>query len=75
MTCQLLAVCFDANEPLRLARFWGGVLGWEMVDDTDNGIALLPNDDTGFRFRFHPTHEQKSGPSEQALPSDEHVSR
>ena len=33
MTSQLFALCFDANDPLRLARFWAGVLGWEMVDD------------------------------------------
>ena len=28
MTSQLLALCFDANDPLGLARFWAGVLGW-----------------------------------------------
>ena len=33
MTSQLIALCFDANDPLRLARFWSGVLGWEMADD------------------------------------------
>jgi predicted enzyme related to lactoylglutathione lyase len=60
MTCQLLAICFDANDPLRLACFWGGVLGWEMADDPD-GVTLLPSDDTGFRLRFLPTQEQKSG--------------
>jgi len=48
MTCDLFALCFDANDPLRLARFWGGVLGWEMTDDRrDDGVALLPSDDTG----------------------------
>ena len=61
MACHLLALCFDANDPLRLARFWAGVLGWEMVDDPDDGIALLPSDDTGFRIRFLPTQEQKAG--------------
>jgi predicted enzyme related to lactoylglutathione lyase len=61
MTCQLLVLCFDANEPLRLARFWAGVLGWEMVDDPRAGIALLPGDDTGFRIRFQPTRERKVG--------------
>ena len=40
MTSHLVALCFDANDPLRLARFWAGVLGWEMVDDPDDGIAL-----------------------------------
>jgi predicted enzyme related to lactoylglutathione lyase len=62
MTCQLLAICFDANDPLRLARFWAGVLGWEMADDDpQDGKALLPSDDTGFRIRFRPTQEQKAG--------------
>ena len=55
MTCQLFALCFDANDPRRLARFWAGVLGWEKGD----GFALLPNDDTGFRLRFLPTSEPK----------------
>lgn len=58
MTCDLLALCFDANDPLRLARFWGGVLGWEITDD---GVALLPNDDTGFGIRFLATRDDKAG--------------
>ncbi len=61
MTSHLVALCFDANDPLRLARFWAGVLGWEMADDPHDGIALLPSDDTGFRIRFLPTQEQKAG--------------
>ena len=61
MTSQLFALCFDANDPLRLARFWAGVLGWEMADDPHDGIALLPSDDTGFRIRFLLTQEQKVG--------------
>jgi hypothetical protein len=32
---------------MRLARFWAGVLGWEMAD-SQKGIALVPDDDTGF---------------------------
>jgi hypothetical protein len=61
MACQLVAVCFDANDPLRLARFWAGVLGWQLTDDPREGIALLPCDDTGFRIRFLPTQEPKAG--------------
>ena len=67
MTCQLVAIRFDANDPPRLARFWGAVLGWEMADDPRDGITLLPNDDTGFRFRFLPTQRQKSGPNQRHL--------
>ena len=61
MNSQLVALCFDANEPLRLARFWAGLLGWEMVDDARDGIALLPSDDTGFQIRLLSTQEQKTG--------------
>jgi predicted enzyme related to lactoylglutathione lyase len=61
MTSHLIAVCFDANDPLRLARFWAGVLRWEMVDLPDDGIALLPSDDTEFQIRFLPTQEPKAG--------------
>ncbi len=61
MTSHLLALCFDANDPLRLARFWAGVLGWEMADDPHYGIALLSSDDTGFRIRFLSAQEQKAG--------------
>jgi catechol 2,3-dioxygenase-like lactoylglutathione lyase family enzyme len=60
MTCALVALCFDANDPRRLGRFWAGVLGRELVDDPHDGIALLPDDDTGFRIRFVPTQERKT---------------
>ncbi|WP_049563964.1 VOC family protein [Nonomuraea sp. SBT364] len=61
MTSQFVALCFDANDPLTLARFWAGVLGWERADDPHEGIALLPDDDTGFRIRFLPSREKKTG--------------
>ncbi|PZR81909.1 MAG: bleomycin resistance protein, partial [Candidatus Aeolococcus gillhamiae] len=52
MTSDLFALCIDANDPLRLARFWAGVLDWEMAGDRpDDGVALVPGDDTGFRIR------------------------
>jgi predicted enzyme related to lactoylglutathione lyase len=62
MTCHLVALGIDALDPLHVARFWAGVLGWEMADDRD-GIALLPRDDTGFRIRFLPTQQEKAGPN------------
>src|SRR4051794_8943836 len=61
MSSHLVALSLDANDPLRLARFWAGVLGWEMADESHDGIALLPSDDTGFQIRFSPTQEQKAG--------------
>jgi predicted enzyme related to lactoylglutathione lyase len=64
MTSHLHALSFDANDPQRLARFWAGVLGWKPADGPDDGIALLPNDDTGFRLRFLPSQERKTGPNQ-----------
>jgi predicted enzyme related to lactoylglutathione lyase len=61
MTSQLIALCFDADDPPGLARFWSGMLGWELADDPQDGVTLLTNDDTGFRLRFVHTTAQKSG--------------
>jgi predicted enzyme related to lactoylglutathione lyase len=59
MPSHLFALSFDASQPGRLAQFWSGLLGWETTDDPDDGIALLPSDDTGFRLRFRATQEPK----------------
>lgn len=68
MTSHLHALGFDANDPILLARFWAGVLGWEVNDapdgDLDGGIVLLPGDDTGFRLRFLPRAGKKTLPNQ-----------
>lgn len=60
---RLVALGIAANEPVAVARFWAGVLGWEPVDDR----TLAPTDDTGFRLRFLPTQEVKAGPNQMHL--------
>lgn len=60
MSSHLVALCFDANDPQRLARFWAGVLGWELADDPHDAVALAPRDDTGFRIRFLATQQPKT---------------
>jgi catechol 2,3-dioxygenase-like lactoylglutathione lyase family enzyme len=64
MPCRLVALCIDASDPPRLARFWAGVLGWNLSDEPHNGVILLPGDDTGFDIHFHPTQAKKSGPNQ-----------
>jgi len=64
MTCQLIAVRLDANDPQRLADFWGGLVGWEKAQDPQAGVALVPHDDTGFRLGFRRTQELKPGQDE-----------
>jgi catechol 2,3-dioxygenase-like lactoylglutathione lyase family enzyme len=64
MTAQLDALCFAANDALRLAQFWRGVLGWELTEDQAGAVVLLPSDDTGFRLRFLPTQDRKTLPNQ-----------
>jgi predicted enzyme related to lactoylglutathione lyase len=64
MTVHLVALCFDANDPSRLAGFWAGVLGWETADGVGDEIVLLPGDDTGFRIGFVPTEAVKTVPNQ-----------
>jgi hypothetical protein len=67
MTSQLVALCFDAVDPVRPARFWSVLLGWEMTEANDGSAVLLPSDDTGFEIRFLPTREPKTGPNRMHL--------
>src|SRR3712207_9043445 len=65
MASQLLAVTFHAHDPARLAQFWAGMLGREVVEDT--GGALLPGDDTQLGLRFVPSRAEKAGPNRMHL--------
>ncbi|HEX7131834.1 MAG TPA: VOC family protein, partial [Iamia sp.] len=61
MTARLVALCVDANEPLRLARFWAEALRWELGAETGGEVALVPTDGTRFAIRFLPVPEPKTG--------------
>jgi catechol 2,3-dioxygenase-like lactoylglutathione lyase family enzyme len=64
MTSHLAGLCFDANDPARVARFWAGVLRRQLGDESFDGVTLLPNDDTEFRIWFGRTDDEKSGPNQ-----------
>lgn len=61
MSSQLFAICFNATRPADLARFWSGLLGWDLAGGPDDGIDVLPPDADGFRIRFLPGREPKTG--------------
>ncbi|MEV7273724.1 VOC family protein [Streptomyces bacillaris] len=65
MTSQLFAICFRSPRPSEPARFWSEVLGWRPAEGTDGGpaedVVLLPPDGAGFRIRFLPGQEPKTG--------------
>ncbi|MEO7371139.1 MAG: VOC family protein [Ilumatobacteraceae bacterium] len=60
MTSRLISLCFDANDPLLLARFWAEALRWEIEDETEEEVVLLPTDGTRFRLLFLSVPERKS---------------
>jgi len=61
VTARLDALCFDALDPRRLARFWSGALGWQIDDDASGVTRLVPTDGTRFFIDFLPTVEDKRG--------------
>jgi predicted enzyme related to lactoylglutathione lyase len=67
MTSQLVQVCFDANDPLRLARFWAEALHWNVGDQTTDEVSLVPSDDTRFGVLFLRVPEKKSGQNRNHL--------
>jgi predicted enzyme related to lactoylglutathione lyase len=64
MSCQLFALCVDADDPVRLAAFWAGLLRWKIADGRGDVVSLVPNDDTGFLIRFLPSRQQKTEPNQ-----------
>jgi predicted enzyme related to lactoylglutathione lyase len=61
VSSRLIALAFDANDPLRLARFWTVALRWAIDDETHDVIGLVPTDDTRFRIEFGLVPEKKAG--------------
>jgi catechol 2,3-dioxygenase-like lactoylglutathione lyase family enzyme len=61
MLSPLLTVTFDAHDTARLARFWAGTLGREVVEDARG--TLLPGGETQVSLRFVPSRTEKVGPN------------
>ena len=59
MPLRLVAVSFDALDPVGVAEFWAGMLGREVVGEVSG--ALLPGDDTQLGLRFVAVGAEKSG--------------
>ena len=60
-TSRLVALCFDANDPRGVARFWAAALRWDIDDETQDEIGLVPTDDTTFRIVFQPVPNRNAG--------------
>jgi len=60
MTSRLQALCCEAEDPSRVAGFWAGLLGRELVEDAPG--VLLPGDETQVGLRFVPGRPPRTGP-------------
>ena len=40
MASRISCVCVDAVDPRPVADFWAAVLGWEVIEEGDEGISL-----------------------------------
>ena len=60
MSLRLVELCFDANDPARLARFWAAALRWTVNDETRDTVRLTPTDGTSFGLEFVRMAEPKS---------------
>ncbi|MBV8958055.1 MAG: VOC family protein [Actinobacteria bacterium] len=58
---HLVALCIDANDPVRLAQFWARALRWEVGETEDGVVSLVPTDGTRFRIDLAPVPEPKVG--------------
>ena len=60
MTSRLSALCVDANDPLRLARFWAEALRWTVGEVSDEVVTIDPTDGTPFQIDFAQVPEPRS---------------
>jgi predicted enzyme related to lactoylglutathione lyase len=66
MPTRLVHVVADASDPARLARFWAGLLGWEIADETSDEVDVWPAgytypDPVAVPIVFVPVPEPKDG--------------
>jgi catechol 2,3-dioxygenase-like lactoylglutathione lyase family enzyme len=47
MPTRLVHLAADASDPARLARFWSGLLGWELADEIPGEVDVWP---AGYRY-------------------------
>ena len=64
MTAELAAFCFDADDPERLAAFWGAFFDRPVGQDDEGVPTLPPVDGAVFALRFRPADRPKSRPNQ-----------
>lgn len=67
MASRLDALCLDAIDPIRQARFWAEALRWEIYRESREEIGLAPTDGTRFGILFEPVAGKKTGQNRNHL--------
>jgi Glyoxalase-like domain len=44
MTSRIVVIAIDAVDPVQVADFWCGVLGWKVVESDADGVSIAPAD-------------------------------
>ena len=42
MPAHLSCICIDSINPRPLADFWSAVLGWDVIEEDEDGVSLAP---------------------------------
>ncbi|MGH2774325.1 MAG: VOC family protein [Actinomycetota bacterium] len=61
MTSELYTVTLDAADPHRLAEFWSELLGYKVVYDDDDEVAIEKPDESGPAVLFLKAPDVKAG--------------
>jgi predicted enzyme related to lactoylglutathione lyase len=60
MSVRLYGVVIDSNEPKRLAEWWAEALGWQIVFEAPDEVAVARDEHTHPGLVFVPVPESKS---------------
>jgi predicted enzyme related to lactoylglutathione lyase len=67
VSLRIVALRFDAIDPVALARFWAAALGWAIEGEDDGAVVLVPSDGSGVPVRFVPGAAVKVGQNRNHL--------
>ncbi|KGN29679.1 hypothetical protein N798_12885 [Knoellia flava TL1] len=60
-TSRFHGISIECSDPVLVGRFWAGVLGWELVEQTSEEVAALPHDGTDYRLTLRRADTPKLG--------------
>jgi hypothetical protein len=55
-TPRLVATVLDSPEPLRLGRFYGALLAWDVSYDDDDFVRVRPTEGAGLSIQLEPDY-------------------